>query len=408
MDNTEQKSKKAIIIGCGIAGPALALALNKAGIDSEIYETQKALDDDAGLFHYLSPNGMNVFNVLGIYEKIYNLGHVCNGTALYDENGNSFAGFDEENAKGEFGANSIMIKRGVLTKALREEVISAGIGLHFGKKLNDIQDDAGKKSTVTAYFEDDTSAQGDFLVGCDGIHSRTRNIILPDAPSSSYTKLVVAGGYANVDIKNKQHSMIHAHYCKQAYLAYFILPDGEVWWWNAALYPQEQTKADLDKTSNKKWQQSMIELYDGDSQAVQDIVNSPENRFMKYPVSDMPPLDVWYKDNVCLIGDAVHATSPTNGQGAAMASEDAVTLAKCLRDIQIPKQAFGKFQKLRKERVDKIVKFGRRNGDGYFLTNPVRKWFRNTMIRTMTSPIIFNRMKEYYFGYNVRWNEKIK
>ena len=407
MSKEKIDNKKAIIIGCGIAGPTLALALKKAGIDSEIYEAQKALDDDAGLFHYLSPNGMNVFNVLGIYDKIYNLGHVCNRTRLYDEKGDSFAGFDEDNAKEEFGASSIMIKRSVLTKALREEVISKGINLHFGKKLKDLKNISGE-SNVTAYFEDGTSAEGNFLVGCDGIHSRTRKIILPDAPDSAYTKLVVAGGYAKVDIKNKRHSMIHANYCKNAYLAYFILPEEEVWWWNAVLYPKEQTRKELDKISNEQWRQSMIELYDEDVSVVQDIISSPENRFMKYPISDMPPLDTWYKDNVCLIGDAVHATSPTNGQGAAMASEDAVTLAKCLRDVRTPKHAFKKFQEIRKERVDKIVKFGRRNGEGYFLSNSVKKWFRNTMIRTMTSPIIFNRMKKFYFGYDVKWNEKIK
>ena len=401
------ENKKVIIIGCGIAGPVLALGLNKAGIDSEIYEAQKALDDDAGLFHYLSPNGMNVFNVLGIYDKVYDLGHVCNRTTLYDENGDSFAGFDEDNLKDEFGASSIMIKRGVLTKVLREEVLSKGIDLHFGKKLKNIENITGE-SKVIAHFEDDTSVHGDFLVGCDGIHSRTRKIIMPDAPDSSYTKLVVAGGYAKVPIKSKKHSMIHANYCKRAYLAYFILPDGEVWWWNAELYPQEQTREELEKISNKQWQQSMIKLYKEDAQIIQDIVGSPENRFMKYPISDMPPLDIWYKGNVCLIGDAVHATSPTNGQGAAMASEDGIVLAMCLRDMKTLKDAFEKFQELRKKRVEKIVKFGRRNGEGYFLTNPAKKWFRNTMIRTMTSPIIFNRMKKYYFGYTVNWDKKMK
>ena len=197
------KNKKVIIIGCGIAGPVLALALNKAGIDSEIYEAQKTLNDDAGLFHYLSPNGMNVFNVLGIYDKVYDLGHVCNRTTLYDENGNSFAGFDEDNLKDEFEVSSIMIKRGVLTKVLREEVLHKGIDLHFGKKLKNIENVAGE-SKVISHFEDDTSVHGNFLIGCDGIHSRTRKIIMPNAPDSSYTKLVVAGGYAKVPIKSKK------------------------------------------------------------------------------------------------------------------------------------------------------------------------------------------------------------
>ncbi|QMU54752.1 MAG: hypothetical protein GKS07_07615 [Nitrosopumilus sp.] len=399
------KNKKAIIIGCGIAGPVLALALHKAGINSEIFEAQKSLDDDAGLFHYLSPNGMNVYNVLGIYDKIFKLGHICNKTILNDENGNPFASFDEDNSMNEFGANSIMIKRGVLTKALREEIIDKRIDLHFNKKLKDIEDLGNR---AIAHFEDDTSAEGDFLIGCDGIHSRTRKILMPDAPKPSYTKLVMAGGYAKIPSKNHKNSMIYANYCKRAYLAYFILPSGEVWWWNAQSYPEEPSKEDLQKITDKQWQKHMVELYNEDSSIIQEIVQSDENDFMKYPISDMPPLDTWHKGNVCLIGDAVHATSPTNGQGAAMASEDGVTLAKCLRDMESSQKAFKKFQELRKKRVDKIVKFGRRNGDGYFLTNPVKKWFRNTMIRIMTSPIIFNRMKKDFFGYDVEWNKKIK
>lgn len=400
-----ENSKKAIIIGCGIAGPVLALALHRAGIKSEIFEAQKSLDDDTGLFHYISPNGMNVFNVLDVYDKIYKLGHVCNKIILNDENGNSFATINEENAKEEFGANSIMIKRGALTKALREEVIDKKIDLHFNKKLNEIHDVGDK---VIAHFEDGTSIEGDFLVGCDGIHSLTRKIMMPDAPKPSYTKIVMAGGYTKASIQNQKNSMIHAHYCKRAYLAYFILPSGEIWWWNAESYPEEQTKEDLQKITNKQWQQHMIELYEDDPVIIQDIVNSNDNEFMKYPVSDMPPVDTWYKGNVCLIGDAVHATSPTNGQGASMASEDGVMLAKCLRDVDSPEKAFKKFQELRKERVEKIVKFGRRNGEGYFITNSFKKWFRNTMLRTMTSPLIFNHMKKFFFGYDIKWDEKIK
>ena len=164
-------------------------------------------DDDAGLFHYLSPNGMNVYNVLGIYDKIFNLGHICNKTVLNDENGNPFASFDEDGSMNEFGANSIMIKRGILTKALREEVINKSIDLHFNKKLKDIKDLGNK---VIAHFEDGTSIEGDFLIGCDGIHSRTRKIIMPDAPKPYYTKLVMAGGYAKIPSKNHKNNMIYA------------------------------------------------------------------------------------------------------------------------------------------------------------------------------------------------------
>ena len=66
-------TKKVIIIGCGIAGPVLALALHRAGMDSEIFEARNSLEDDLGLFHYLSPSGMNVFMHKPIYLQILHL-----------------------------------------------------------------------------------------------------------------------------------------------------------------------------------------------------------------------------------------------------------------------------------------------------------------------------------------------
>lgn len=58
----------------------------------------------------------------------------------------------------------------------------------------------------------------------------------------------------------------------------------------------------------------------------------------------MPSIKTWYKNNVCLIGDAAHAISPHAGHGASMAMEDAIVLAKCLRDIKNTQNTFEKFQ----------------------------------------------------------------
>ena len=65
-----------------------------------------------------------------------------------------------------------------------------------------------------------------------------------------------------------------------------------------------------------------------------------------------------------IIGDAVHATSPSSGQGASLAIEDAIVLAKCLRDIPDTAAAFAAFKKLRQDRVERVVKHGKRSGDG--------------------------------------------
>ena len=402
-----QNDKKVIIIGGGIAGCVFALALDKIGMKSEIFEARKVPEDNVGLFHYLSSNAMNVYKVLELYDKLKDSGHVCNGVIHYKDNGKPLARIDEKDSLKDYGANSIMIKREFLTKILRDEIQSKQIPIHFEKKINNITNIG--KSNVTAHFEDGTSAEGSLLVGSDGIHSKTRSIILPDAPKPYYTKMVVTGGYTKTKITDKEPNLIHSNYGKKGFLAYFVIPDSDdVWWWNGVSYPKEETREGMEKISDEKWQETMIEMYADDPPVIQNIINSDEITFLKYPISDMLSMETWYKQNICLIGDAVHATSPTNGQGAAMASEDGLMLAKCLRDIDDIEQAFAKFQQLRQKRVEKIVKIGRTAGEGYLMTNPIKKWFRNTMIVVMLNSPFFGRMKNFFFGYSVDWNEKIK
>ena len=71
---------------------------------------------------------------------------------------------------------------------------------------------------------------------------------------------------------------------------------------------------------------------------------------------------------MCLIGDAAHAPLPYIGQGAAISIEDAVVLAKCLRDIPNIEESFAKFESLRKGRAEKIVKESQKSAKIYLKT----------------------------------------
>lgn len=70
---------------------------------------------------------------------------------------------------------------------------------------------------------------------------------------------------------------------------------------------------------------------------------------------DVPTTPVWHTDRVVLVGDAAHAASPAAGQGASMALEDSVTLARCLRDLPSPRRAFEAYERLRRGRVESLV-----------------------------------------------------
>ena len=74
----------------------------------------------------------------------------------------------------------------------------------------------------------------------------------------------------------------------------------------------------------------------------------------------MPPVPHWHRGRMVLVGDAVHAPSNSTGQGASLAIESAIQLARCLRDLPDAASAFAAYEGLRRERVEKITKRGAR------------------------------------------------
>lgn len=70
---------------------------------------------------------------------------------------------------------------------------------------------------------------------------------------------------------------------------------------------------------------------------------------------DLATTPVWHTDTMVVLGDAAHAAAPNAAQGASMAIEDGIVLAKCLRDRPDPHSAFAAYEQLRRERVEQVV-----------------------------------------------------
>jgi 2-polyprenyl-6-methoxyphenol hydroxylase-like FAD-dependent oxidoreductase len=96
----------------------------------------------------------------------------------------------------------------------------------------------------------------------------------------------------------------------------------------------------------------------------------------------MPPVRHWHRDRMVIIGDAAHATSPASGQGASMAIEDAVELARCLRDLPDPGAAFATYEGLRRERVERVVAQGAKTSNSK-AAGPVGRMIRDALLPLM-------------------------
>ena len=122
---------------------------------------------------------------------------------------------------------------------------------------------------------------------------------------------------------------------------------------------------------------------------IHDIISStPEEGIYTDDICDLFPLKTWFKKNICLIGDAAHATTPNMGQGACQAIEDAFTISECLSKYNI-EQAFFNYQKLRQPKACQVVKTSWMIGRLAHLSNPFAISVRNTLLQAI--PEIANR-----------------
>lgn len=397
-------TKKALIIGCGIAGPAVALFLQRAGITAEIYEARSAADDYAGLFLTVATNGMAVLQTLGLQDLVQAEGFPTPRLVIWNSSGKQL-GEVAVGTPANTGAVSVTIKRGVLQRILREAVLRQGITVAFGKQLQTIA--VTDAQGVVATFADGTTAAGDFLIGCDGIHSRVRQIVDPAAPPPTYTGLLSGGGFAHSATLSPTPETMHMIFGQRAFFGYLVKPNGEIYWFENHEQRGDPTRATMTALGSAAWQQKLLALHAADQPLIREIILATHDEIGMYPIYDIPTLPRWRQGPVVLLGDAAHATSPSAGQGAALALEDALVLAQCVRDIPQPAAAFAAYEQRRRKRAEQVVNYSRARGSNKALTNPVARWLRD-----LTMPFILRHFAKpsalaWLYNYEVDWNQRV-
>jgi 2-polyprenyl-6-methoxyphenol hydroxylase-like FAD-dependent oxidoreductase len=314
-----------LIIGAGIAGPTLGMFLRRIGVETQICEARASDAPDEGAFLGIAPNGMNVLAQLGLSETIERLGEVCHGFSFRNAADVTIGEIDASDVRTRFGAPLVMIKRDVLQRALAEAASKAGISIASGQKLTEIAQSA---TEVRATFRDGGVRSADFLVGCDGVHSRTRRAILPEAPEPAYFGLVGCAGMVEARDEPLAPGCNVMVFGKRAFFGAFRTSRGEIWWFHngARTQPTEQLA--------RYGRAELLAAHRDDPAWIGSLIERTPQVLGTWPQCDILSLPSWHRGRVCLIGDAAHASTPSAGQGSALALEDALVLARCLRDAR--------------------------------------------------------------------------
>ena len=347
---------KALIAGGGIGGITAALCLLDAGVEVELFERAAALGE-VGAGIQISPNGVKVLRRLGLTQALD--GVAFRPQALEMRIGVSgtrlFAIPMRDVAERRFGAPYYHVHRAdliaVLSKALRERAPAA---VHLNKDLLAFER-TGR--SIRAAFADGTAAEGDVLIGADGIHSRVRERLFgaekPRFTGNVAWRLVVPATArlkelvpptACVWVGPGRHAV--TYYVRGGDLVNFVGVVERHDWQNES-WTERGDKADLAAD------------YAGWAKPIEAII-ADAGECYRWALFDREPLPTWSDGNVALVGDACHPMLPFLAQGAVMAIEDAWVLSRKLKTAANIADAFVAFEAERKPRTTRAQRGARR------------------------------------------------
>ncbi|MFH7819148.1 FAD-dependent oxidoreductase [Neobacillus thermocopriae] len=397
--------KKAMIIGGGIAGTSVALFLKRLNFEVEIYEAYEKRKDIGGGFQ-IAPNGMKVMDELGLADAVLKNGVECPVMQFQNDKGKVLACVPQMGRE-KFGLPSVNIARSTFHEILVEAVKKNGITIHYKKRLKTIIEN---NESVTAIFEDGTEVSGTFLIGADGVHSKTREYVTENGPKPVYTGLQNVGGFAPLssigELRLQNEYPTFLTFGRRGFFGYTLCNKGdgeEVMWWSNIPESRELSREQLRQIGTEEIRKELLNLHQNWHPPIETIIQQSRSIF-KSNIYEMGRLPNWSRNRVVLIGDAAHAMSPHAGQGASVALEDSMYLAKLIRDSNLPiERIFQLFEVHRKERAEKIVKTARRNGSGKKELNPVACWFRDKFL-SIALPIFAGKGQDWIHGYEIHWD----
>jgi 2-polyprenyl-6-methoxyphenol hydroxylase-like FAD-dependent oxidoreductase len=349
---------------------------------------------------------MDALEVLGVAEDVAALGFATPHMCLRNGSERELARFPSGVERPD-GLQVQTIRRAHLYRALREACARQDVPIVHGKRLVDAAAMPG--GGVRATFADGSEATGDLLVGADGLRSRTRTIIDPAAPGARYTGLLNVGGYARGLDLGSEPGVLNFCFGTRCFLGYVASPAGDVWWFANPPMPTEPTREQVAADSAEAWRPRLRELFAGDALPVPALLDASDALFAGWPTYDIPRVRTWHRDDMVLVGDAVHAASPASGQGASMAFEDAATLARCLRDHPASPDAFAAYERLRRPRVEKVVARGKRTGDAK-APGPVGRWVRDRVAMPLFAAYLARggaQRDAWLTGHHIDWDSPV-
>ncbi len=357
---------RVLIVGAGLGGLTAAACLRRVGCDVAVFEQAPALGE-VGAGIQIGPNAIRVLRQIGVAERLeavgvqpasldvrdWQTGQVINSITL------------GESYEKRYGTPYYHVHRADLHALLVEAVeVVAPDAIRLNAQCVGVEDNG---EVVQLRFADGSTAEGDVVVGADGIHSAIRGHLF-GADDPRFTGMVAFRSTVPIGrlpaglIERKGYNWAGPHH----HFVHYLLKGGslvncvgvcEQDNWRTESWSVE---GDLDEFRRE---------FEGWHPTIQTLIDGMDQCF-KWALYDREPMTQWVQGRVALLGDACHPMLPFLAQGACMAIEDGYVLAHCLRSQPDISAALSTYESIRKPRASQVQLGARERGKRLHLADP--------------------------------------
>jgi 2-polyprenyl-6-methoxyphenol hydroxylase-like FAD-dependent oxidoreductase len=350
MTNT---ADKVLIIGGGFSGMAAAIELRRQGVKVDVAEI------DPGWRSYgagISLGGatLRAFRRLGVLEAFLAQGAASDGVEIYIPTGVKVADLPTPRIAGPDVPGNAGIMRPVLARILAEATQAAGARVRLGCTFTHIEQDP---DGVDVTFSDGSRGRYDLVIGADGLYSKVRETVFPDAPKPEYSG---QGVWRAVLPRFDEVATTMMWLGPKVKTGLNPVSRDEMYLFVTEDRPENTYVAPADFLATLK---GLLARFP--APLMQKVAQQldEQSQIVYRPLESLLVPQPWYRGRVVLIGDTVHATTPHMASGACIGIEDAIVLAEELGKGGPVLDALARYQDRRWERCRMVVQNSGRLGE---------------------------------------------
>ncbi len=395
-----------VIVGAGVAGLALGLALKRRGIEALVLERRPALPaEGAGI--QIGPNGTRCLRALGVFDAMGAVASEPVAIVVHDgETGRELTQLPLGDwIAARHGAPYWVAQRRDLVQALYTAAVEAGVEVRFGVELAGIADISGIGKT-SGFGETSGSLvintvgdpgpgaviRASCVVGADGVWSRVRRDVFGGSDAVLTGKVAARALVIGPQLDNIRRDAVSVWMAKDTHLVCYPVERGRAL--TVVLISNgDETAARWSLPVDADEMRRRFMTFPNDVRRLVDVAGS----WQQWPLVTRKPLENFAFGRAALVGDAAHPMLPFLAQGAVMALEDALSLAEHVADSRddIPR-ALTAYSDDRVMRTQRVVKTAAEQGRIYHLSGTMRL-ARDTVLR-LTPPTLMMRRYDWLYG----------